>query len=195
MAFTVTALDGSTWPAFAALVEAHRGVWGGCWCLEFHPEGTDRSSVAARRDAKRERVESARAHAALVLDGDEAIGWCQFGAPPELPRIKHRRAYDRDLHRVPDWRITCFFVHRQHRGRGVAALALLGALEQIAELGGGLVESYPEDTGGREVQGRLLYNGSVSLFEAHGFARQRQLGRHHWVVTRTVAASAPGASQ
>jgi len=36
--FTIKALDESTWDAFAALVEANGGVFGGCWCMGFHPE-------------------------------------------------------------------------------------------------------------------------------------------------------------
>ena len=32
-------LDAGTWPDFARLVEANNGVWGGCWCMGFHPEG------------------------------------------------------------------------------------------------------------------------------------------------------------
>ena len=27
-----------TWDDFAGLVEANNGVWGGCWCIGFHPE-------------------------------------------------------------------------------------------------------------------------------------------------------------
>ena len=121
-----------------------------------------------------------------MFDGDTAIGWCQFGRPAELPRIKHQRAYASALERLPEWRITCFFVHKNYRGQGVANLALEGALAQIGELGGGVVESYPEDTTDREVQGRLLHNVSVAIFERHGFARARPIGKRHWVVTRTV---------
>ena len=32
-------LTPETWADFAALVEANNGVWGGCWCIGFHPEG------------------------------------------------------------------------------------------------------------------------------------------------------------
>ena len=32
-------LTPETWSDFAALVEANNGVWGGCWCIGFHPEG------------------------------------------------------------------------------------------------------------------------------------------------------------
>jgi hypothetical protein len=37
-AYTVRALDESTWPAFATLVERNNGIFGGCWCMGFHPE-------------------------------------------------------------------------------------------------------------------------------------------------------------
>ena len=105
----------------------------------------------------------------------------------ELPRIKHQKAYREGLEKVPDWRITCFFAGRTHRGLGVADAALAGALKEIGRLGGGMVESYPEDTAGRKVPGSFLYNATVALFERHGFERMRQIGKHHWVVSRFVA--------
>ena len=186
--FVVKPLDANTWSDFARLVEKHNGVWGGCWCMAFHEEGVGRGRTAAQnRIDKKCRVREGRAHAALVYDGEAAVGWCQFGPTDELPRIKHKRAYQTGLGELPDWRITCFFVDRGYRGQGVSSVALAGALEEIARLGGGTVESYPEDTEGRSVSKSFLYNGTVALFERHGFQRTRQLGKNHWVVTRLVA--------
>ena len=118
--------------------------------------------------------------------GNDCLGWCQFGPTDELPRIKRRRAYEDGLTALPHWRITCFFVDRKHRRSGVAAAALAGALAEIARLGGGTVESYPEDADGRSVSGSFLHNGTVAMFESHGFERTRRLGKHHWVVTKVV---------
>lgn len=152
--FSIKPLDPSTWPDFAALVERHNGVWGGCWCLEFHAEGAERSDQ--RRFKKECRVREGSAHAALVFDGATCVGWCQFGSPDELPRIKRQRAYHDGLTQLPDWRITCFFVDKGYRGRGVAAAALEGALQDIAKLGGGMVESYPEDVAARAVSASFV---------------------------------------
>lgn len=184
--FLVKALDASTWPDFASLVERHGGVWGGCWCMAFHPEGKEPGPH--RRERKECRVREGSAHAALVYDSEVCVGWCQFGSPVELSRIKHQRAYLEGLERLPDWRITCFFVDKAYRGRGVSSVALGGALDEIARLGGGKVESYPEDVAGRKVSSSFLHNGSASAFEKHGFERVRRLGAHHWVVAKTVAA-------
>jgi GNAT superfamily N-acetyltransferase len=180
-------LDTTTWPDFAALVERHNGVWGGCWCMGFHTEGVGRGrTVALNRECKETRVREGRAHAALVFDGERCVGWCQFGPTDELPRIKHKRAYLAEPSPVPDWRITCFFTDREYRGTGVAALALGGAVAEIARAGGGSVESYPEDTGGRTVSGSFLHNGTLRLFESHGFTRTRKIGKHRWIVIRQV---------
>ncbi len=133
--YTVKALDESTWPAFAALVERNNGIFGGCWCTGFHPE--DSRNAAHNRAAKEQRVREGQAHAALVFDGDDCVGWCQFGAPGEVPRIKNRAAYEKGQTTSPDWRIACCYVGKGHRRQGVASAALAGALDLIAGLGGG----------------------------------------------------------
>ena len=102
---------------------------------------------------------------------------CQFGSPDELPRIKREGAYREGLSALPDWRITCFFVDKGYRGIGVAAVALHGALQEISRLGGGTVESYPEDVNGRSVSASFLHNASTSMFEKEGFTRNRQIGK------------------
>jgi GNAT superfamily N-acetyltransferase len=194
--YTSRALDDATWPAFAELVERNNGVWGGCWCMGFHPEGfaggqgmTKDESVAANRRAKEARVASGGAHAALVFEGDTCLGWCQFGSPAELTRIKALKAYRAAGPETADWRITCFFVDRAHRHRGVAAAALDGALALIAAAGGGLVESFPEDVEGRTTSGSFLHNATTDMFESRGFTKVHQLGKHRWLVTRQLSVS------
>ncbi|MEU0950341.1 GNAT family N-acetyltransferase [Streptomyces canus] len=183
--YRVHPLDACTWDAFAELVERNNGIYGGCWCISYHPE-CGRPGIN-HREAKQDRVRTGRAHAALVLDEDgTAQGWCQYGSPEELPNIKHRRAYDKDAPPRPDWRITCVYVDRKHRGRGIARTALEGALDQIARAGGGIVEAISEVTDGREAQGRFLFSATVELLEDFGFTRGRQVGKHAWVVRRVV---------
>lgn len=183
----VKALDTSTWPDFARLIERQDGEWSGCWCMAFHAEGSARTKPAAQNRAEKEtRVRQGRAHAALVYDGADCVGWCQFGPIDELPGIKHRREYHRDAVTLPDWRITCFFIESEYRHKGVATAALTGALREIARLGGGTVESYPEETDGRAMSEPFLYNGTLSMFESVGFRRSRPLGRNRWVVTKVV---------
>lgn len=187
MSYTVRPLDASTWDEFAELVERNNGIFGGCWCMGYHAECGERG--IDYRTTKEALVRGGQAHAALVLDETGAAqGWCQYGDPEELSNIKHRRAYDKESPPRPDWRITCIYVDRRHRGSGVARAALDGALTHIADAGGGLVEAISEVTEGREAQGRFLFSATVELFEQYGFTRARQVGKHAWIVSRVVPA-------
>ena len=189
MSYTTRPLDPDTWPDFAHLVQAHNGVWGGCWCMAFHAKGHGWGVAAELNRAEKEAlVRQGQAHAALVYEGADCVGWCQYGPPAELPRIKNASAYRAAAPTPAVWRITCFFTGKSHRGKGVGQTALRGALDKIAQLGGGLVEGFPEDTEGRKASPAFLFNGSLAMFEAEGFIRFRQIGKHKWVVQRFVAA-------
>ena len=63
--FDVVALDPDTWNLFEDLAGRHNGVFGGCWCIYFHPDGPERGQGA---EANRE-----------------------YGTPEELPTIHHRK--------------------------------------------------------------------------------------------------------
>jgi ribosomal protein S18 acetylase RimI-like enzyme len=187
VALTSKPLTPETWPAFARLVEKHNGIFGGCWCIAFHLEpGEGKRGAAAYRAMKEERVRQGRAHAALVFDGPNAVGWCQFGPATELPNIRSKKAYEEGLGQLPDWRITCFFIDRQRRGEGIATLALREAVRYIAQLGGGTVEAYPEDYTGERTSASFLCSGTLGMFERTGFRRTRKIAMRRWVVARKV---------
>jgi GNAT superfamily N-acetyltransferase len=184
---TVRPLAPDTWEAFADLAERHNGVWGGCWCTWFHTFDADKEREAgANRALKQRLVTEGRAHAALVFDADVAVGWCEFGAPDELPNINHRKEYLAHVDTLPDHRLTCFFVDRRYRRQGVSTVALHGALDLIASAGGGVVEAYPQDTDGKQITASFLYNGTRSQFERAGFTYSRPKGKNHCVMTTTV---------
>jgi GNAT superfamily N-acetyltransferase len=185
--YVVKPLDAGTWDAFARLVERHNGVFGGCWCTWFHTFHAEKTFTADGNRALKERlVAERRAHAALVFDGDEAIAWAQYGPPDELPNIHHRKEYEQTLDQLPDYRITCIFVDKKYRRRGVTAVALHGAVDLIAHAGGGTVEGYPHDTTeGRKVS--VLYNSTRALYEREGFSYVRPKGLRNCVMRKAVA--------
>ena len=113
-------LDVHTWRAFARLVEANNGVWGGCSCMGFPVKVGKGRTPAQNRAEKEQRVRESRTHAALVLDGDQSWAGASSAPPGELPEIKSRRLYEKGLTDLPDWRITCIFTGKGLRRRGVA---------------------------------------------------------------------------
>ncbi len=190
--FAIAPLTTQTWPAFDALVQRHGGIFGGCWCTWFHdghPQCVGRGETAeGNRAIKQQLVEAGVAHAALVMDGDEAIAWAEYGTPSELPTIHHGKQYEATKSVEPDYRITCVFVDRRYRRQGVSELAITGALELIARAGGGRVESYPHDLTEqtKKMSSSFLYNGTRRMYERLGFTYDRPKGLRNCVMVRTV---------
>ena len=185
--FTIKALTSETFGDFAALVERNKGMFANCWCTWFHPDDREPGSTAEdNRAFKKRRVDEGIAHAALVYDGDLVIAWAQYGTPEELPGIHHRKEYLATAQRLPDYRITCIQVEKIHRGKGLASVALRGAVDLIAQAGGGVVEGYPHEKPTKKVSSSFLYNGTRPLYERLGFEFVRPKGLKNTVMRRTV---------
>ena len=186
--YTTRLLTGETWADFADLVEANNGVWGGCWCIGFHPGGIPKDTTAqANRAAKRDHVNRGTVHQMLVYAGDQCAGWVQYGPPEEIASIKNTRAYEKDLVELPDWRIGCVFTGSGFRRRGVARAGLAAVLGEITEAGGGVVEAYPEQLDDRPPQrGAYLHTGPESLFADFGFVRDRRIAKWRWVMRLVI---------
>jgi GNAT superfamily N-acetyltransferase len=167
--FQVKELGKETWPDFERMVEKHNGVWGGCWCTFFHlPPSEHKKWSGKHHEYKEKLVRENRSHAALVYDGPDVVGWCQFGPLGELPG--RMLGYGKMDVAMPDWRTTCFFVDRDHRREGVARAALKGALGFIAAKGGGTVDGYPIALPkGKKYSSSFIWGGTESMYLDLGF--------------------------
>ncbi len=185
--FEIKELGSGTWPDFVRIMEKHDGVWGGCWCVAFHLTRDEEKRMAGQHRALKEKlVRENRSHAALVYDGADIVGWCQFGSPVELPaRMGGFKRLDAPM---PSWRITCFFVDRDRRREKVAKAALTGALRIIAAKGGGTVDGYPIDTRGKPYTSSFLWGGTESMFRKVGFRPLGWLGSSKLVMRKVVRA-------
>jgi GNAT superfamily N-acetyltransferase len=187
----IVPLTPDTWAMFDAMVVRHSGIFGGCWCMYFHPDSAERGNGAeGNRAMKKLYVERCVAHAALVIDDDEAVAWAEYGTPAELPNIHHRKQYDAEADLTPDYRVTCIFVDKRYRRRGLAEMALLGAVDLIANDGGGIVEGYPHVPGEKKMSSSFLYNGTRAMYERCGFDFVRPKGLKNTVMRRTVVPTA-----
>ncbi len=199
MAFTTKELSRKTFPDFENLAMKQ----GECWCIYYQRERPlgrsvpDEEKGAVNRRDKEKLVEKGKAHAVLVFDGPEPAGWCQYGTKEELPRIDRGREYRKVSERVEGklWRITCFFVAREFRGRGVAKAGLKGALESIAKKGGGVVEAYPVTSKKMAAVPEWTWFGVPSMFEDEGFRRVVPLGMSRVLMRKKVAPALAASSR
>jgi len=139
------------------------------------------------KKTKKALVKKRRTHGIIVYSGETPIGWVQYGPKPELPRLDASKTYQSlglDNKEKKLWRITCFFVDRNNRKRGITGFGLKAALTSIKKKGGGLVEAYPSTKPNKGAS--LMWSGTVGMFENAGFEVASQLGKSSVVMQRTV---------
>ncbi len=191
--FKTRELTEKTWRDFERLFRKP-GEWGACWCVYYQRPGplpkaemggsTPEQRATRNRRDKKELVEKGCAHGVLVYSRKEPVGWCQYGASEELPRIDAGRKY-RSLHLGSEaklWRITCFCVDRKYRNRNVASVGLSAALSSIRKKGGGTVEAYPVTRRGA----LAAWFGTVSMFRRRGFGVVAAFGRSNVLMRRRL---------
>ena len=157
------------------------------------PVGRRLSKEERKANNKRDKaalVRTGRSHAVLVYDGKKPVGWCQYGVKDELPRIDAGRNYRKITPPVDTeklWRITCFFVDRDYRAKGVAKLALKMALESIKKQGGGVVEAYPVVSGKMAAVAEWRWFGTPSMFRREHFRTIAPLGSSGVLMRKTIS--------
>jgi GNAT superfamily N-acetyltransferase len=189
--FTVRELSPSTWVDFEKLAV----MQGGCWCMYYQrprPVGKGSSTEEWKKinwKDKEALVRQGRSHAILVYSDETPVGWCQYGVRDELPRIDAGRGYRKVRPVVGNerlWRITCFFVDREYRGRGVAKIALHAALESIRKQGGGIVEAYPVVSKKMAAVPEWRWFGTPNMFRRERFKPVAPLGTSGLLMRRTI---------
>ena len=76
----------------------------------------------------------------------------------------------------PVWSIVCFFIHRQHRGQGVAQALLDAAVDHARSQGAERVEGYPIDLAFGPKPAANLFTGTLGMFESAQFVEIARRG-------------------
>lgn len=191
MAYTTRELSSSTFSDFEKIAAKQ----GGCWCMYYQRakpirgKSSDPEWKKINRKDKRMLVQKGQSHAILVYEDETPVGWCQYGIKEELPRIDAGRGYRKvgpPASAEKLWRITCFFVDRDYRGKGVAKLALSAALESIKKQGGGIVEAYPIVSKKMAAVAEWRWFGTPSMFKKQGFTIIAPLGTSGVLMRKTI---------
>ncbi len=192
MAYRISELSLETYRDFEQLAMKQ----GGCWCMHYQrtkplPRNvpTEQREKINRTD-KKKLVKQGQSHAILVYSGKTPVGWCQYGIEEELPRIDAGRGYKKIGPPNSDeklWRITCFFVDKDYRGKGVAKFALKSALESIKKQGGGIVEAYPVVSKKMAAVAEWRWFGTPSMFWREGFKKVAPLGTSGVLMRKTIS--------
>ncbi len=108
------------WPDLEKLF-GERGACGGCWCMWWRLRQSEykKQRGEGNRRGFRALVKKGPPPGILAYEAAEPVGWCSIGPRPSFPRMARSRV----LKPVDDqavWSVTCLFIRKMHRGKGVS---------------------------------------------------------------------------
>ena len=153
------------WAAFEDLFGEY-GAVGGCWCMYWRL-GNDyrkRPHEANKADFH-ELVMKGPPPGLLAFKDDLAVGWCQLTPRDALPWLNRTWRLKR-VDEVPVWSLSCFYIRKGFRRKGVASTLISAALEYAKAAGAPALEAYPLDA---SLTPSASSTGYVSTFKRIGF--------------------------
>lgn len=173
------------WNDFTALM-GPRGGAEGCWCMLWRLSAKEYK--AGQGDTNREAMRAVFDQGPpglLAYDGETPVGWCSVAPRTAFPRLETSRNF-KPVDDTPVWCVTCFFVARGQREKGVAAALLMAACEFAKRHGGTVLEGYPTDTrGGRDTRW-FSWTGYQTAFERAGFKEMARRSPKRPIMRKTL---------
>jgi GNAT superfamily N-acetyltransferase len=162
---TTRSLTPDLWPAIEDLFHDST-VCSRCWCMYGRIGASYRRRPdAENKQAFRRVVETGPPPGLLACDGDKAIGWCQVTPRDAVPWLDRRWQLKR-VDDIPVWSLSCLYVRKSYRRRGVSFRLIEAALKIARRAHAPALEAYPFDA---EVSPSASGSGYASTFARAGF--------------------------
>jgi GNAT superfamily N-acetyltransferase len=163
-------LTPSRWRDLETLFGA-RGACGGCWCMAWRlPHSKWAQQKGTRnRNALRRIVKTGPPPGVVAYAGRQPVGWCAL-APREQYVALGRSRVLAPLDAQPVWSISCFFVEKSFRKRGVSVALLRAAAAFAKKRGAKILEGYPYDYRAAKMPDVFVWTGLPGTFLKAGFS-------------------------
>lgn len=176
------------WDDFEQLFGA-RGACGGCWCTVWRRprseflkgkkgDGNRRYMLKVVHDGKPPGILG-------YVDG-EPVAWCALAKREDYPALGRSRVLQ-PVDDKPVWSISCFFIRKDHRKKGLTVQLLHAAVKHVKERGGAIVEGYPIVAKKNDVPGVFAWTGFVSAFLKAGFKEVARRSETRPIVRRKIS--------
>lgn len=156
------------------------GANAGCWCMFWRLERAmfKKTKGEGNRQILKQIVEANEQPGILAYEGAQPVGWCGIAPRESLIALENSRILKR-VDDQPVWSITCFFILKEARRKGIMESLIKTAVEHAKTNGAQMVEAYPIDMQSPKLMGQTFnsysgYMGVASVFRALGFEQAGQ---------------------
>ncbi len=181
------AVTPSRWGDLEALF-GERGACGGCWCMAWRMRTRDwvAGKGASNRRALMRLVKSGARPGILAYRGRTPIAWCAVAPRDEYAALARSRVL-RPVDDRPVWSISCLFINRADRRKGLSVKLLREAVAFARKRGARIVEGYPVEPTMERTPDPFVWTGIPSAFVRAGFTEAARRSRTRPVMRRRIA--------
>ena len=161
-------LTPARWADFAKLF-GKNGACAGCWCLWWRLPRAQWLAQKGKgnRQAMQALVKSGQPTGVLAYVAGRVAGWCAVAPRADFSRLANSRVLQ-PVDDKPVWSVTCFFVAREFRRRGVTVALLAAAANFARGHGATWLEGYPTEPA-RDQPDAFVFTGLASAFRKTKF--------------------------
>jgi GNAT superfamily N-acetyltransferase len=136
----VLPLTPDLWPALEDLF-GEKGACNGCWCMYWRiGNAYRRRPQEINKQEFQTVVRQGPPPGLIAFEGALAVGWCQLTPRDALPWLDRAR---QRVDAMPVWSISCFYVRKGYRRRGVSSALIEAAVTTAKGAGAPAIEAYP----------------------------------------------------
>ena len=172
-------LTSSTWKKFEAVM-GEKGGCGNCWCIYFRlPYKTfQENKPDGNKKMMKQLVKKDRPQGLMASINKEPVGWIALAPREDYMRLANSRVF-KPIDDKPVWSITCFFIKKEFRHKGLSQQLIKGAVDFAKKKKIKTLEAYPAIPYAEKVPHPFLWVGVLSAFIKQGFkiVQQRSKSR------------------
>jgi GNAT superfamily N-acetyltransferase len=157
------------WSDFETLF-GERGACGGCWCMLWRLKRSEfeQQKGAKNKQAMKAIIESGKIPGLLAYSKGQPIAWCSVAPRDQFPALERSRIMKK-IDDKPVWSISCLFVAKNHREKGVSVQMAGAAIDYVAKKGGKILEAYPVEPKKDRSPPAFVWTGLAAGFRKAGF--------------------------
>jgi GNAT superfamily N-acetyltransferase len=174
------------WPDIERLF-GERGACGGCWCMTWRlpRKKFEEGKGAGNKRALKKLVMSGEVPGIIGYAGAEPVAWCAIAPRDVYPALERSRVL-KPIDDQPVWSVSCLFVLRPYRRKGVSVQMLEGAVAFARGRGAKIVEGYPVQPWIVRAPDSFIWTGTPSAFLRAGFEEVERRSRTRPIMRRVL---------
>jgi GNAT superfamily N-acetyltransferase len=147
-----------------------RGACGGCWCMSWRLKSSEfeKNKGEGNKRAFKKLVDKGEELGIVAYLNDEPIGWCAVAPRQKYLKLENSRVLKR-IDNEPVWSVTCLFISKQFRRKGVSVAILKAVLDHCKKKKVKIIEAYPVIPYNKKMPEAFAWTGIYSAYLKVGF--------------------------